>query len=272
MRLIFLDVMKRLRSLVVLLALALPLAQAAAQAAAQASGQPSDARAVPAPSQCVAPPAIIASDEHLPEVSKQLRAGGSLDVLAIGSATMLGPRGSVEDSFPYRIVSALREAVPGASVQLTVHSGRGLTASDMLATLRAELASHRYQLVLWQTGTVEAVRRLPPAEFLKTLAEGVALVHDSGGEMVLIGPPYSRFLKANADLDPYLKTLQQVAELPGVIQFHRFTLMQNWVDTGQLDLERAVKSDREKTSDLLHACLGRALAQLVLSGTVLTAP
>jgi hypothetical protein len=158
----------------------------------------------------------------------------------------------------------LRDAAPRAQITLSVHSGRGLTAADMLVTLRKELAAHRYQLVLWQTGTVEAVRSLPPGEFFDTLSQGIRLIRDAGGSVVLIDPQFSRFLRANANLDPYEATLQKAAALPGVVMFHRFDLMRDWATAGQIDLERAGRLDRLKTADLLHDCLGRALARLVL--------
>jgi hypothetical protein len=119
---------------------------------------------------------------------------------------------------------------------------------------------------------VEAVRNLSPGDFADTLADGASLVHGAGADLMLIDPQFSRFLHANANLDPYEQTLEQATGLPDVILFHRYELMRHWVSAGQIDLERTVRSDRQKTAALLHDCLGRALAQVILAGAALHSP
>ena len=58
-------------------------------------------------------------------------------------------------------------------------------------------------------------------------------MRDAGGDLVLIDPQFSRFLRANTDLDPYENVMQQVATMPGVALFRRFDLMRSWADTGR---------------------------------------
>ena len=86
---------------------------------------------------------------------------------------------------------------------------------------------------------------------------------------MLVDPQFSRFLHANADLDPYDQTLQQIAAQPGVILFHRFDLMRYWSGEGQIDLERTPKSQRVQTVEALHACLGARLADLLIASAKL---
>lgn len=233
------------------------------------------------------------SVSSLPHAAEALQPGKRLTVLAIGSATMFGPeasqtRGTLtsqilgagpgpagipsqafaqqpsEQAFPLQMAKHLRVMVPGADVQVVVRGGRGLLATEMLALLHTELAATHYDLVIWQTGTVEAVRNLPPSEFGQTLADGADATHAAGADLVLVDPQFSRFLQANSNLDPYLQALQQMAAMPGVVLFRRFDLMRGWATEGQIDLERAARSDRQKAIETLHACLGQSLARLVL--------
>lgn len=228
----------------------------------------------------------------LAHVGARLQSAKHLDVLAIGSATMFGPEASLapgtitsqaliagagplvatstllsqppsERAFPLQMAKHLRALLPGLEVQVTVRGGRGLLASEMLDLMRKELAAQRYDLVIWQTGTVEAVRNLPPGEFGQTLSDGAQAVLDAGADLVLVDPQYSRFLQTNSNLDPYFQALQQVDAMPGVVLFHRFDLMRGWANDGGIDLERTSRSDREKAVGTLHACLGRHLARLV---------
>ena len=230
----------------------------------------------------------------LVHVGELLKVVKQLDVLAIGSATMFGPEASLapgtitsqafgsrvnpvapaaetlsqapsERAFPLQMAKQLRALIPGLNIDVTVRGGRGMLASEMLELLRKEVAAKHYDLVIWQTGTVEAVRNLPPGEFGQTLSDGAQAVLDSGADLVLVDPQYSRFLQTNSNLEPYFQALQQVSAMPGVILFRRFELMRGWANDGGLDLERTARSDREKAVVTLHACLGRHLARLVAS-------
>ncbi len=216
---------------------------------------------------CAAPKDLTEGGTDFPATKAALKSGGPVDVLAMGSASMLGPGGKADRAFPARMTGLLQAAFPAAQVRLTVRSGRGLTAAGMLAALPGALAERHYSLVLWQTATVEAVRSLPADELFQTLTEGAKQVHDAGADLVLIDPQYSRFLRANADLDPYLQMMQRAAALPDVFLLRRYDLMRTWVDSGQIDLERASRTQRDSVADALHDCLARKLAESILAAS-----
>jgi acyl-CoA thioesterase I len=214
---------------------------------------------------CDVPAELIAPARPLGQLARLLQPGGRLEVLALGSGTLLGPRGGFEGSVPAHMVETLSAASPGATVRLTLHGARAETATEMLAAMRKELAAHTYQLVLWQTGTVEAVRKLPPAQFRATLAEGAAAVAAAGADLVLIDVPYSRLLENNSDLLPYRTAMRELAVGGEVALFRRYDLMRQWAKTGEIDLEEVGKGERTHTAERLRACLGQALAKLVLA-------
>ena len=244
---------------------------------------------------CEAPDDTAGVAAPLSHVVGALKPGGTLHVLAIGSASMFGPEVTLlpdslttqaadgarstslppaqrisrplsDAAFPQRMARALEAAIPGAKVDVTVQGGRGLTAADQLTLLDEALGKGKFELVLWQTGTVEAVRNLPPAEFATTLAEGAAQIDRGGADLILIDPQFSRFLQTNSNIEPYEQTFQQLSSVPGVSLFHRFDLMRAWVSDGHIDLERTPKPDRRRAVEQLHACLGNQLAKLILGG------
>lgn len=236
---------------------------------------------------CAAPDDITSDTAPLPHVLPVLKQGGTLNVLTVGSATVFSPAESLQPgtvtgqalglgngprngdlmasdaAFPLQMAKDLQQAVPGLMVNVTVKGGRGMLASEMADIIRSELAAHPYQLVIWQTGTVEAVRNVPAGQFYQTLSDGSAAIAEAGADLVLVDPQFSRFLHANTDLDAYAQTLQQIAGQPGVVLFHRFELMRYWSGEGQIDLERTPKAQRVKTVEALHACLGASLARMV---------
>jgi hypothetical protein len=170
------------------------------------------------------------------------------------------------------MVEDMQAALPGVTVKLTVVGGRGLAASEMLELLRTVLKGQHFTLVLWQTGTVEAVRSLVAADFHDVLTEGIDAIQAQGGDILLVDPQFSRFLRANADIDPYEEVFREEAARPGVIAFRRFDLMREWAESGELDLEHVAKNDRVPTLDKLHGCLGTALGRLVLAASGVSPP
>jgi acyl-CoA thioesterase-1 len=217
----------------------------------------------------------------LPHLATALKTGGTLSVLAVGSATVFGPQASAaaelspshptvplapsQTGFPWQMAHALEAAIHGLHVNVTVIGGHGLSAAAMLTKMRAELARHTYRLVIWQTGTVEAVNMVPTEDFYQTLVDGAGAVAAAGADLVLVDPQFSRFLEANANLAPYGDAMQAAGALPGVILFHRFDLMREWTDSGSIDLERTAIGDRLALATRLHACLGQALAHTLLA-------
>ena len=236
----------------------------------------SGGRATVAAPVCPAPPEVAAPDVApgmFPRVAGALQAG-HLTVLAIGSGTVLGARGRAEGSFSDQMAQDLRNAMPGTDIRLVLRGERGITAAGMLAIMSKELGpqqpgrqepgGHHFDLVVWQTGTVEAVRNAPPDQFARTLDEGAAAVRLVGADLLLVDPQYSRMLQSHAALDPYREAMQDAAHRHGAVLFRRFELGRSWADAGQLDLESASRPERRRITERLNACLGAALAQTVL--------
>jgi acyl-CoA thioesterase I len=226
------------------------------------------------PAACVAPDEFTTPEEPLVHVAAAVAAGGPVNVLVIGSATTVGDQlGAGHNSpYPFRMIEVLHAALPKVPFALTLRGGRGMTAEDMLPLIEAALAGQHYQLVIWQTGTVEAVRGVRPDGMVAALQEGIDRARDAGADVILVDPQFSRFLRANADLDPYEAALQQVSVMPGVVLFHRFDVMRSWADDGEIDLERARLADRVHMMALLNTCLGETLARFVLNGAGVSAP
>ncbi len=240
------------------------------------------------PSTCEAPDDAAGAVTALPHVAAALQPGSTLHVLAVGSATIFGPQaafapgtlpsqgstppvkpidGPASDlAFPQQMAKALEASVPGTKVEISVRGGRGGSAAEMLNLIRQALAEGTYQLVIWQTGTIEAVRNTPPGDFAETLVAGVEAVQTANADLVLIDPQFRRFLQTNSNLEPYEDAFQQVASMQGVLLFRRFDLMRGWANDGQIDLERTPKADRIRIVEQLHACLGAQLARMVLAG------
>lgn len=224
---------------------------------------------------CDMPGDLLTPPDPLPHVAAAL-AHDHLNVLALGSGSTVGESGGSNGpalafhapgaSYPYRMAAALAKLRPEVKMELIVKGGRGLAADDMLPILRETLATSHFDLILWQTGTVEAVRGSRPDLLRANLEDGASAAAGTNADLVLVDPQFSRFLRANADLMPYETVLRQVAAMDGVTLFPRFDLTQDWVDAGQIDVERVPRAARDRTIALLNDCLGEALARFILAG------
>lgn len=233
--------------------------------AACLAGAPLAARAATA-DRCVPAASVVTPTAALPQVKAALQPGGTLKILAIGSGTLTGPDvGAIANSYPYQMAQALQQASPGATVHLTVRGGKGMPAAEMVPLMKQALAEGGFQLVLWQTGTVEAVHATPPDAFAHTLANGEDITRAAGADLVLVDAQYSRMLTNKVNLGPYEDAFRDLSAKAGVLLFRRYDLMRDWAEHGNIDLEKAGKAQRETTALALHNCLGDSLASLILA-------
>lgn len=226
--------------------------------------------ALPAPAaeRCTAPRELTAATDSFPHTARAATERRRLAVLVIGSASTTGSGTSTPDNvYPARVEEALRTLLPGVAVEVTARGGRGLTAPDLLKILNHELQAVKPDLVIWQTGTVDAVRGLDPDLFAATLVAGFVKVSEAKADLVLMDMQFSRFGRAAMNYGAYREAMQAVAvAAPNGMLFRRYDLMRHWAETGQVDVERAPRAAWPRETDRLHACLGRALAETIAEG------
>ena len=124
-------------------------------------------------------------------------------------------------------------------------------------------------LVVWQTGTYDAVRGTDLEEFRATIADGVETMQAGGADVVLVNMQYSPRTESIVAVGAYADNMRWVAREREVPVFDRLAIMRHWYDTGQFDLYAATKDMR--TAKHVHDCLGRALASLIIDAARLDA-
>ncbi|WP_431283428.1 SGNH/GDSL hydrolase family protein [Humitalea sp. 24SJ18S-53] len=215
---------------------------------------------------CVSPPELIDSGP-LPGVAAGITSG-TLRVLAVGSASILGlGTSSPAAAWPVRLEAELLARLPGKAVTVAVMGGRGLTATDQLALIRDAIRQVQPNVVIWQAAATEAMRGFEVAELADALARGLTRLKARPFlDAVLVDLQFSRFLRANADIEPYRETLRVASAAHGAPLFRRYDLMQSWADAGSVDVERASRATRTQEVDRLNACLAQAFASFLLDG------
>ena len=79
-------------------------------------------------------------------------------------------------------------------------------------------------------------------------------------------PQFSRFLRANANVEPYREAMRLAAAANNAPLLRRYELMHAWAEADKVDLERAPRSAKVATADRLNDCLAQAMAALLARG------
>ena len=219
------------------------------------------ARAEDAAPACDVPAYLLTTESALPKVAEALKTGRPLDILVVGSrsSTINTSDGS---AYPGRLQAVLRERLPSVAVNVSVELQVKKTAEEVAGGLVKLLEGKRPTLVIWQTGTYDAMRSIDPDDFRGAVDEGVVALQNAGTDVILMNLQYSPRTETMISAPPYLDNMRVVAQQHDVPLFDRFAIMRHWNDAGDFDLFSA--SHGLELAKRVHDCLGRALSKFVI--------
>jgi hypothetical protein len=218
-------------------------------------------RAEDAPQSCEVPAYLLTSESRLPKVAEAIKNGRPLDILVVGSrsSTINTSDGS---AYPGRLQAMLHDKLPWVPVNVSVELQVKKTAEEVAAGLAKLVEAKKPTLVIWQTGTVDAMRSIDPDDFRSAVDEGVVALQKGGANVVLMNLQYSPRTETMISAPPYLDNMRVVAQQHEVPLFDRFAIMRHWNDTGDFDLFST--SHGIGLAKRVHDCLGRALSNFVI--------
>jgi hypothetical protein len=215
------------------------------------------------PPSCAVPDNLLFMDNNLMRVAAAVGKERHLVtvVLGTGSSTLAGADGPSQ-AYPARLGQALNQMLPNIAVRVASRTQGGQTADIMRRSMKDWIGDEKPNLVIWQTGTVDAIRRIEVEEFRVALETGVESLQAAGADVILMNMQYSPRTESMIAVAPYVDEMRAVAEQRGVPLFDRFAIMRYWADEGAFDFYAAGRNN-----DLalrVHDCLGRALASLIV--------
>lgn len=226
------------------------------------------ARAEDVPQTCDVPAYLLTSENSLPKVAEAVKKAQPLTILVVGSRSST-IASSEASAYPARLQAALKERLPSLPINLSVELQTAKTAEEAATTFVKLVEAKRPTLVIWQTGTVDAMRSVDPDDFRSAVDEGVVALQNAGADVVLINLQYSPRTETMISAPPYLDNMRVVAQQHEVPLFDRFAIMRHWNDAGDFDLfSTAHGIDLAKR---VHDCLGRALSKFVVDTAHLNA-
>jgi hypothetical protein len=215
------------------------------------------------PAECLVAAHLVEPSYPLPKVAHAL-AEKKFNVLVVGagSSQLPGPNGA-KHAYPARLQQALRDQLPGVEVSVATDIKASRTAAEMVKALPAVLSSTKPALLVWQTGTTDAMRAVDPDQFSEALDAGINAAHAAGADVVLVNAQFSPRTESMIALSTYSEDMRWVALQQEVPLFDRFSIMRLWSDLGTFDLYSATK--KLDIAERVHDCIGQLLADLVIA-------
>jgi hypothetical protein len=222
------------------------------------------------PAECRVAEFQVEHNFSLPHVTRAIAAKRlSVLVLGAGSSLLPGAEGA-KNAYPARLEQALKDKLPGVEVKVATDVKAKRSAVEAVKSLGPSLAAAKPALLVWQTGTVDAMQAVDQDQFSQALDKGINTAHSAGADVVFVNQQYSPRTESMIALASYAETMRWVALQQEVPLFDRFSIMKVWADLGIFDLYSATK--KLDIAERVHDCIGRLLADLVIDGSKPDAP
>jgi lysophospholipase L1-like esterase len=223
--------------------------------------------APPQEQDCTVPTSFYETEPTLPKTATALASGQTVLIVTIGGASTLGyAAGSPDLAWPARLAVALTSRFPAAHVTVHNRAVARQTTQEMAAHLDHEVIALKPLLVIWETGTTDAVRGTELDEFRQTIQDGIDRLRESGAEVALMDMQFSRHTQAMINFDRYENVLREVTDANNVPLFRRHDIMHHWAESGLFDLMTGNHTKLHLLASRLYDCIGRAVADFITRG------
>ena len=184
----------------------------------------------------------------------------------MGSSSTLGVGASTPAfSYPSRLEQELRHRFPGLDIRVINHGVGGQDVPEELTRLGRDVIAEHPDLVIWQVGTNAVLRRDDLSADEQLISRGVAVMKESGIDVVLMDLQYAPRVLARPAYAEMERLIADLARGTKVGLFRRFEIMKEWDHTEQLAPASSVGPDGLHMTDAGYACLANQLAEALAS-------
>jgi lysophospholipase L1-like esterase len=219
----------------------------------------------PAGPNCTLPPEILEDPAKLPATAVRLRKKAPITIVAIGGASTAGTAAGdgSQWGYPKQLEDALRRRHPGEDITVLNKGVPRQTTEDMIERFNKDVAAANPTLVIWETGTVDAVRGVDVDAFAAAVQDGIAALRQQNFDIMLVNMQYNPSTGSVIDFGPYLEALRNSADLSDVFLFPRYEAMKYWSDNGVFDFVDIPNEARVRLARDVYRCLGEAMAEAI---------
>lgn len=212
---------------------------------------------------CDVPEELMQFDDKLPHLAERLHAGEAVKIVAVGGASTTGlAAGSSDLAYPHRLQEILARSYPSPIAVVN----RGVprqTAQQMLDRFPTDVIAEDPVLVIWETGTTDAVRGVGVDDFAATLQTGIDEFKARGIDILLVDMQFSHSTATLIDFERYLNALHRVGDVNDVNVFPRFEMMRYWSEQNVFNFDGVAKDQRAGLAAKVYECIAAKLAEAI---------
>jgi acyl-CoA thioesterase I len=213
---------------------------------------------------CGVPTTLVQHNPPLTRVARALDAR-KLRIVVWGTRSSVGGATSgAGRAFPDQLRVLLAEHYPRTSVRIETVVQPGETAAQMLRQLNGKVLALKPDLVIWQTGSVDAARNVSLQEFGRAVSHGLHALRDGDTDVMLMDMQYGPHADLLADFDSHRGYLWSVSRREEVGLLPRYQIMELWSEQGRFDLATDNPAQQRANADAIHACLGELLEWMIV--------
>jgi acyl-CoA thioesterase I len=217
---------------------------------------------------CRAPDADIATPAPLARVASVLRGKTKIRILAIGSSSTAGVGASSRRAtYPAQFEEILAKTLTGIDLEVINRGVSGEIAAATAERLKEDVETLKPDLVLWQVGTNDALRRVPTPTLEATVRDTVRWLKDGRADVVLVGLQYTPRFARDDHYREIRLAIQRVAASENVPLVRRFDAMQ-FIARTKAHLEM-LSGDQFHLNDLGYHCMAEHVAHAIVTNLFL---
>ncbi|MCU4179337.1 SGNH/GDSL hydrolase family protein [Bosea sp. BH3] len=213
-----------------------------------------------APFEC-RPATMTAAEANSPVPAGKIAQDHQLKILAIGSSSTEGVGASSKDkTYPERLRVLLEQAWPKTKVEMVNAGIGGETAPQTFQRLRQLMAEGKFDLVIWQVGTNDAVTGGNMDVFKELIREGIDIVRGAGAGLVILDQQFYPGIKDPQRYGTYVAAVAETARERSVPVLSRYAAMTGWYKRDAAAFASVLAGDSFHMSDAGYDCLARGMA------------
>ncbi|HEY1504581.1 MAG TPA: GDSL-type esterase/lipase family protein [Stellaceae bacterium] len=215
--------------------------------------------------QCAAPLTVTSLADPLPHTALRLAAGKSLTIVALGSSSTYGTGASKpEYSYPSRLAALLHTSYPNTDIRVINRGVGGEVIGETTQRIATEVMRDKPDLVIWQVGTNDVLQDADADAVMASVRAGIAQLQQTGTDVILMDLQYAPAVLTHPRYRAIERALWATAKSAGVPLFHRFALMRDWTEHGNMKMSAMVAADHLHMTDASYDCLARQLSNSIL--------
>jgi hypothetical protein len=216
---------------------------------------------------CAVAAHLVGAEYPLPRVVAALDQRRALTVAVVGTGSS-SLAGDANLAYPAQLQRILAKRLPEFKTEVVMNVKPRRTAEEMGEVFEKLLMDDKPDLVIWQSGTFDAITGVDPDEYRAALDEGVEALRDGGADVVLMNMQYSPRTESMIAIQAYADSMRLVSQQREVPLMDRFAVMKHWNEVGTFDFYKATR--KLEMAGRIHECIAQLLADAIQDGIKLS--